>query len=457
MTSNGNLNIIKDFERRVAATVRRHALLHRNAPVVVALSGGADSVALLAVLTALGYDCRAAHCNFHLRGEESMRDMRHCHAICRALDVDLYVKDFDVEARRCAFPGESVEMACRELRYAWFADLLDRECAQALAVGHHREDRAETFMLNLMRGSGIAGLTSMRYRNGNVVRPLLDVDRSAIEEYLGARGLDFIVDSSNASDAHRRNRLRNKVFPLLNELFETDATDAVLRTVAHLESAVGLYSEAVESKKNRYFADSSIDLKALADAEREGATLLFEWLRPLAFTFTQVSDMLDAANASGAVFHATDGVAVAEINRGILEISDARRLNLSAGECYTVSLAHDISEPVRIGVTYGDVVHFSPSRDGASAAYFDIAALDGNPHWELRHWQRGDRMVPFGATKSKLVSDLFANARYSGAQKRTAWILTRNGEIVWIPGLKNSGLFTVGPDTKRFVKLELKP
>ncbi|MDE6854695.1 MAG: tRNA lysidine(34) synthetase TilS, partial [Muribaculaceae bacterium] len=185
-----------------------HGLLHRHAPVLVALSGGADSVALLAVLLRLGYDCRAAHCNFHLRGEESRRDMLHCRDICRKLDADLYVRDFDVAARRRDYPGESVEMACRELRYAWFADLLDRDCAQAVAVGHHREDRAETFMLNLMRGAGIAGLTSMRPRSGNVVRPLLPFTRAEIEDYLAWRGLECFTDSRASSDVRRRRRRR---------------------------------------------------------------------------------------------------------------------------------------------------------------------------------------------------------------------------------------------------------
>ncbi len=451
-------DIAKDFISRTRAFIEERGLLHHSAPVVVALSGGADSVALLAVLSALGYDCRAAHCNFHLRGEESMRDCRHCHEVCRRLDVDLYVRDFDVEARRREHPGESVEMACRELRYAWFADLLDRDAAQAVAVGHHREDRAETFMLNLMRGAGIAGLTSMRPRSGAVVRPLLPFSRSEIEQYLAAIGLDFITDSSNASDAHRRNRLRNRVYPLLEELFP-GATDAVLRSVAHLESAAAIYDDAIADRRRRYFADARhIDLRELQQTEREAPTVLFELLRPLSFTFTQVCDML-AAPASGAVFHSTDDVAVAEINRGVLEVCDARRLKLAAGECFTVNPARDIAEPIAIQASNADVAFFRPENLGPAVAYLDAAAFDGSPLWELRHWRRGDRMVPFGARKSKLLSDIFAAAHFSPAQKREAWILTRNGEIVWLPGLRCSALFAVGPGTKRFVRLftEYKP
>lgn len=447
--------IIKTFEAKAAAYIAEKNLLHRKAPVVVALSGGADSVALLALLKRLGYDCRAAHCNFHLRGEESMRDMRHCQELGRELDVDLYVRDFDVEARRRLYPGESVEMACRELRYAWFADLLDREGAQSVAVGHHREDRAETFMLNLMRGAGIAGLTSMNPRSGNVVRPLLPFSRDEIENYLSALGLTYIVDSSNASDAHRRNRLRNRVFPLLEELFP-GASDAVLRSISHLESARTIFNEAVAERRKRYFTDNIIAVGELLANEAEPATLLFEFLRPLKFTYTQVLDIIAGAGASGTHFRSTDGAVVAELSHGQLELADASRIQLGVEECYSVTLQHDINEPVHITVSRHDAAGFKPERElGAAVAYIDARALDGNPAWELRHWRRGDRVVPFGSHSSKLVSDIFADAHFTASQKREAWLLTRNDEIIWLPGLRNSARYAISPDTRTYLRLEL--
>lgn len=444
---------LNEFERRTADFIASRHLLRSDAPVIVALSGGADSVALIAVLLRPGYDCRAAHCNFHLRGDESMRDMNHCRAVAEALDVDLYVRDFDVAARRSAFPGESVEMACRELRYCWFADLLDRECAQAVAVGHHREDRAETFMLNLMRGAGIAGLTSMRPRSGNVVRPLLPFSRLEIERYLEQRNLGFINDSSNASDVHRRNRLRNNIFPALEAAFP-GALDAVLRTVANLESANSIYMEAVEQKRNRYFSGTAVRLAALVAAEPEAATLLLEFLRPLGFTYSQICDMISVSGASGAHFRSTDGTVVAEISHGKLSLFDASRLNLAAGEVYSVNPLHDIMSPVRITVSRMPVSNFFAEGLGPSVAYFDAAVLDGEHRWELRHYRRGDRMVPFGAKKSKLLSDIFAGAHYSAEQKRRAWLLTRDDEIVWLPGLRNSALFAVGPGTKEYIRMQ---
>ena len=434
-----------DFENRTRNFIESRRLLHGKAPVLVALSGGADSVALLAVLCRLGYDCRAAHCNFHLRGEESMRDMRHCKDICERLDVDLYIRDFDVSRRMEAYPSESVEMACRNLRYEWFANLLDREGAQALAVGHHSEDRVETFILNLMRGAGITGLTSMNVRNGSVVRPLQPFTRDDIERYLDGLGLGFITDSSNASDAHRRNRIRNRVMPLLEELFP-GAGAAILRSI---------FNEAIEGKRAVYCTGNSIAIADMVRAESEARTILFELLRPLSFTYTQVCDMLDGAFGSGAVFRSTDGAVVAELSHGVLELVDAARRKLIGEECYSVNLLHDITEPLHIAVTRHPVADFRLERLGAKVAYVDSAALEGGALWELRHYRRGDRMVPFGSHKSKLVSDIFAGLRYSASQKREAWILTRNDEIVWMPGVRNSALFAIGPDTREYLRLEL--
>lgn len=440
------------FERTVAEYIGRHGLLHRNAPVIVALSGGADSVALLAALLALGYDCRAAHCNYHLRGEESMRDMRHCHDICGALDVDLYVRDFDVDSYRAVHPGQSVEMVCRDMRYSWFGELLDREGAQAVAVGHHLEDRVETAMLNMLRGAGITGLTSMRPRSGSTIRPLLATTRADIENYLVDRGLCYITDSSNRSDVHRRNRLRNHVFPLLEEMFP-GATDAMTRSIGHLEAAYTIYRDGIEQRRKRYMSDGTIDLVTLIACEPEAPTVLFELLRPLGYTFTQITDMIGAAQGSGAYFRSTDGTTVVDISRGTLHISDARRLALDAEDVYAVMPRHDILEPIHIRISRHPVADFAPERSPYTA-YIDAAGIDTPARWELRHWRRGDRMIPYGSNSSKLVSDIFADARYSAPQKRAAWILTRDDEIVWIPGLRASAHFAIGPDTKEYIRME---
>lgn len=442
---------IRNFEQEVSDFIKSRCLLAPEVPVIVALSGGADSVALLAVMTRLGYNCLAAHCNFRLRGAESERDCRHCMDITAQLGVDLLVRNFDVAARMEA-TGESTEMACRELRYAWFREIADSTGAQAIAVGHHREDRAETFFINLMRGAGITGLTSMNVRAGDVVRPLLQMSRAQIEKYLQCLGLEFVTDSSNAENDFRRNRLRNIILPELETQFP-GAMDSILRSISHLESARVIFHGAIEQYRGKYVDGADIDVASIA-ALPQGQTVLYEILRPLNFTFDQTVKILSGIHGSGLRFTSTDGRLVAELSRGTLSLYDSD----SAALCrrvYPVSLLRDITVPVHIALSRHNITEFKPERD-YNTAYFDQSfAHDPANRWELRHYRRGDRLIPFGSNYSKLVSDLFSDAKYDAAQKRNAWILTCNGEIAWIPGLRNTAIGCVNPDSRAFVKLKI--
>lgn len=442
------------FVQSTRQFIEANALLHTGAPVIVALSGGADSVALLASLTACGYECIAAHCNFRLRGQESDRDMHLARDVAAHFKAEFCLRRFDMEAD--TLPGESCEMACRRVRYAWFSNLADRTGAQAVAVGHHREDRAETFVLNLMRGAGIVGLTSMNARNGEIVRPLLWASRSQIEAYLSALALSFAHDSTNDLAIYSRNRVRLKVLPMLERDFP-GALDAILRSIANLEKVRDIFQSYTESVRRCCMDDHGrYDLRALLSYP-DPATLLHELLRGKGFTPTQISDMLRAASGSGSRFVGRNNVE-AEIDRGMLTLREATGAAAIHPDEYAVSLRNDIAEPVHIRISSHPVEHFRPEGRRADVAYIDADfAAEAGAVWTLRHWRRGDRMVPFGSQKSKLVSDIFADAHFSAADKRSAWLLLRNDTVVWIPGVRNSAIGTVGPPTRRYLRLEYLP
>ena len=442
----------QSFLSKVRHTIETHGLLRKTGRVVVAVSGGADSVALLVALVRLGYDCVAAHCNFHLRGDESNRDMRFVEDLTERLSVDLYVKEFNVR-ERIKTSGESVEMACRSMRYQWFYDLLDRDRAQAIAVGHHREDQIETLFINLLRGTGLTGLAGMRRRAEHVVRPFLDLSRKEIEDFLREEGIEWIVDSSNLTDEYTRNKIRNHLIPLMEELFP-GATGSINRTMVYLRENEALYSLLVERTGKKYLDEENgeINLKAMRDEEPFAEVILFELLKTEGFNRTQTDDMIQASMKSGGVFR-SNRTHLREVDHGILR---APRADMKLGyDEIEVSLSRDIFKPVHIVVTQHSVKSFSP-ENSTDVIYLDSRTLEGNHQWTMRHWRRGDRFQPFGMKGTKLVSDVFTDLKLSQKEKSETWLLTRDDEIVWIVGRRASNLFTVGPGTKLYLRLELK-
>ena len=202
-----------NVKNKVSDFIGKHQLLSRDSLHIVALSGGADSVALLHILSELGYRIEAAHCNFHLRGEESNRDELFVKELCEKNNIPLHLIHFNTE-EYASLHQVSIEMAARDLRYHYFSQLCQDIGAASVCVAHHRDDAVETLLMNLLRGSGIHGLTGIRPQNGLVVRPLLCLSRQEIEDYLHSIGQEYVVDSTNLTDDVLRNKIRHHVIPL---------------------------------------------------------------------------------------------------------------------------------------------------------------------------------------------------------------------------------------------------
>lgn len=375
---------------------------------VVALSGGADSVALLWTLLNDGRPCIAAHCNFGLRGMESDRDQTFVEALCQQLDVPLHVKRFDTLAEADK-TGESIEMACRRLRYEWFEDLRQTVGAETIAVGHNRDDQVETFFLNLLRGSGSHGLRGMRTHRGHIERPLLGMWRSEIEDLLQREGLPHIEDSSNATDNYTRNRIRHHILPALRRV-SNNVLDGVLRSMNIL-------------------ADEDDRLTQAGDLWRQ--------LRAKGFNPTVAKNVERAINMnlSGKIFSDDTGKQWL-VNRGELIAADETTVTICTGVLADLPL-----EIKRI-----NKADFHPTRD-AWTLWIDPAMADQEGQWELRPWRHGDRIRPFGlGGRSRLLSDLVSDAHLSINDKKKLMVLTFNGEVVWVPGLRTSIHFPVTGD-----------
>lgn len=431
---------------KVKSFIEQGHLIDDSKPVLVALSGGADSVALLRVLLQLGYDCRAAHCNFHLRGDESNRDENFVTELCKRLDVPLEIKHFDVPAYMNEH-GISMEMACRDLRYEWFAQLLEEQDCECVAVAHHSDDNIETFFLNALRGTGIAGLTGMKPRNGAVVRPLLCVSRVEILDWLQSLEQDFVTDSTNLENDARRNRLRNVVLPTLYKEF-SGAHDALLTTIENVRQCNDLYNEVVGVMRNivSYKEGESliIDLEILASFENR-LMLLYEILKPLGFNADQCRDMLSSAVGR----HFTSPGHTAVINRATIEVSPYNRRGESI---HVIDLEDELIEtPVRLEIKHENMLPFSPDMvNGKTSVAFSPEILQSSQVL-LRHWREGDRFRPFGMHGSKLISDLFTDLKLTEKEKNEAWLLEADGEILWVLGYRASQHFKVPCDSTQYL------
>lgn len=441
-----------DFISTIRHSITQNNLLSSEAVVIVALSGGADSVALLSALSRLGHHCIAAHCNFKLRGEESDRDQRHAAEIATRLGAEFVVTEFNTTDYASSY-GISIEMAARDLRYKWFEQLRQQYSAEAIAVAHHRDDNIETFFLNLIRGTGIAGLTAMSPRRDYIIRPMLDVTRTDVIEYLHNQNLDYVTDSTNTDCDYKRNKIRNIILPLLREQFP-NADNAIAHTIACLQSNEAIYRDAIDKAAIQYINDSKIALTEIIDNSSAPATLLFELIRPYGFNYAQANDIIASAHNSGSRIFAPSYTAL--IDRGCLLITPLSESEVKSE--YIISLKNDISEPIHIRID-----HITPHGNlsglivGAKnhTIMLDNSVTDGNPVFKLRKWKQSDRIAPFGMRGTKKVSDIFSDSKLSLNDKQSTWILTRNDEILWIVGLRASRLFPITDRSTGIIRLSI--
>ena len=283
------------MKNKILTFINRENLLKRGRKVVVACSGGADSIFLLHILNKLGFDLVVAHCNFHLRGEESDRDEIFVREFCEKEGLHLLTQHFDT----VGYANEnklSIEMAARELRYSWFEVLRLQFDAQSIAVAHHSDDSIETILLNLLRGTGLKGICGIRPKNGYIVRPLLCINRKEIEEYLKGEGIDFVTDSTNLENEYTRNKIRNIVMPILREI-NPQIDSVMLSNAENFTAAESIYRSVIEKEKSSVVAvtDDSyiVDLKAV-EKFVEPFTLLYECLKDFSFHPATIQTMLTA-------------------------------------------------------------------------------------------------------------------------------------------------------------------
>ena len=408
--------------------------------VLTAVSGGADSVALLSLLHEMRLPLHALHCNFHLRGAESDRDEDFVRRLCVQLDVPLTVAGFDTNG----YAQEhrlSIEMAAREQRYAFFHEQADKLGAECVAVAHHLDDQAETLLLNLLRGTGLRGLAGMSPRAGLIVRPLLDVRRADLVRYLEGRGLTYVTDSTNLLRDARRNRIRLDVMPLLRQI-NPRADEALAQTARIVRDSLPAYTEAVRHRLEDGGATSTrLPLSLLREAGPQAAALLHEWLYGRGFNSTQEAEVLRSVHAGpGPMWHSPRARLL--LDRDALVVEPAESALPGTGPHYTLS---------DIRITHVEAI----GTTGPHIAYFDADKL--TLPLTLRTPRRGDYFHPLGLGGRKLLSDFMTDLRMTRFQKQRQPVLCHGEDIIWLIGLRSDHRYRVTRETRDIVRMEVDP
>jgi len=440
--------VMNEIVNKVKRYIKHEVGLEADALLLVALSGGADSTALLLLLKELGYKLHALHCNFHLRGEESDRDQAFVEELCQQQGVPLSVRHFQTEEeakRRCV----SIEMAARDLRYEWFREELKAFKSQLstlnsqlfIAVAHHLDDQAETLLLNLLRGTGLRGLAGMQPKHDGIIRPLLCLSREEILQYLESRGQAYVTDSTNSERVAQRNCLRLDVIPMLRNI-NPAAVEHLCQACDNVRRSLPYYIKGIEAAfKEQGITEEAFPLSALscfpssiAEGQEEVSTLLHEWLRGKGFNSAQEREMSQAFMSEvGKMWHSR--------SHAVLRDREALLLRSASLLVEGKGMRPHIEQKLVSCI----------DETGPNIAYFDADLL--KKPIEVRPVQNGDAFVPFGMKGKKLVSDYLTDRKLNRFEKAEQFVATCGDDIIWLIGHRSDNRYRVTSKTTRILKL----
>jgi tRNA(Ile)-lysidine synthase len=436
---------------RFMAFVQQHQLFATQTPVLAALSGGMDSVLMAHLLKAAGCHFALAHCNFQLRGPEADAEQAFCRQLAQNWQVPFHTVNFDT----AAYANQhklSVQMAARELRYQWFAQLSKQHGYQCVALAHHQNDTIETLLLNLTRGTGIAGLHGILPKNGLWVRPLLFLTRPHITEIVNQNNLAYLEDSSNASTKYARNKIRHEVIPHLKAL-NPNLEQTFERNLAHFTQLEQLLQQQVAAARQALFTEKETDIYISLDGIRGLSPqhlLLAELLKPYGFNDTTVSNLITALpKHSGRVFESANYQLLLDRQQLILTLK-------KQPDCPPASVLPDTRQ-VTFGqylllISYVNAPHAAQNTPNKALVDADLLQFP----LTLRTWQTGDSFEPLGMRGRKKLSDFFINQKVPLHLKtQIPLLINGNGDVVWVAGYRLDNRYKLTPQTKKVAIFEL--
>ena len=414
--------------------------------LLLATSGGLDSMVMVDLFHKLSFEIAIAHCNFQLRGVESFEDQNFVQNYAESNEIKLFVTQFDTEAFAKDYKL-STQVAARELRYNWFYELLETENFDYVLTAHHADDNLETFLINLVRGTGLDGLTGIPAQNENVIRPLLIFSRQEIEQYAKVNNIDWREDSSNASDKYLRNKIRHNLVPILKEL-NTDFLSSFHKTQVYLQESKTMVEDAsimvYQQVAKEIGEDIHFDLNKLQQLPNY-KSYLYQWLRE--FGFSAWDDIYDLVESQSGKQVFSNEFRLLK-NRGFLILSPIN-IEDKKEEYYIFKDQKEIDSPLNLS--------FSKVADIGIGSNRAIFVDEDKLHFPLvlRRWKEGDSFQPFGMEgKSKKVSKIFKDEKLSLIDKENTWLLCSDDKIIWIIGIRQDERFKIEKTTKNRIQIQ---
>lgn len=435
--------------QRYLAFIKSNNLFHKQDTLLLAVSGGVDSVVLCELCHQAGFHFAIAHCNFQLRGEESERDEQFVRHLGKKYNVEVYVKKFDTE-QYAAEKKVSIQVAARELRYNWFKEM----AASYILTAHHANDNIETVLMNFFKGTGISGLHGILPKQGKIVRPLLFAYKEEIKVFAEENKLDYVEDSSNSSDKYTRNYFRNQLIPAIEKVFPA-AKENLTHNINRFREVELLYEQAiqqykkklVEQKGNEYHIPV-LKLQKVSPLE----TILYEIIKDFGFTAAQTKETIGLLSSESGKYIASSTHRVIK-NRNWLMISPNKTL-----EAENILIEEDNTEIIfPAGKLKLQLISNSQFAipDSLNIACLDVSQIKFP--LLLRKWRPGDYFYPLGMKKKKKLSRFFIDQKLSLPEKEQIWVIETNKKIVWIINRRIDERFKVTEATQQLLTLSFIP
>ena len=440
--------LLKAFEKYV----ERHELFSHEDKILLTVSGGVDSMVMLSIFVRLGYNVEVAHCNFGLRGKESDEDTEMVLCECEKLGIVCHTKNFDTLGEM-ARTGDSMEMTARRLRYEWFYELYQTEGCTVIAVAHHANDSIETFFINLLRGTGLRGLTGINRQYGRVVRPLLYATRKDILEYAVQNHIPYREDSSNRSTKYLRNKIRLGLLPLLQEI-NPKFTALMRGNLYRLNDAQRLIDAAIDRiREVALHSENGIDTIEVGaiDPIYPRDFVIYELLNSSYGFKGDVVEELNKALKRGVTdrrFYSRDYVAY--LDRGNILVARIEEED----DCEVIVERDEMRSYCGNSVLYyehTDIDNVDEYHLPSDVALIDEAKLQYP--LRLRRWREGDTFIPFGMAGRKKVGDYLTDQKVPIVERKRQFVLVSGEEIVWVVGRRTDDRFRIGTNTENILKV----